>query len=538
MRKTLNKAKDLASRAGKWLGLTKADTPPRHTTAVQGDRMDDMTWADLLNQSPRLRELASDFQWHFAHAGDLLRDVFLSAYKTHPQVRNREDMDPSRLVNHEIISMMLDSPGFVDLRQVTAGDDYAAAMAVLHQADELRRMLEGAKDAQHAADAAATAHSAAADAAAAVATAHQQATTQADEHGNVPDDAAHAVDAAIAAAASADASAQQASNTATRELAAAARGLRAAARHSAEQANQAVQQEATLMRAWGVSAGQLQRMDFQQRARLADRLRSSSLSAYVNLIGRFKTMAAGERARKIPRAPGELVGITLGDDLSRLVPGELANLALPALRPSFLARFAEKRLMVYNSRGQQRAGQGAIIACVDCSGSMTAQHHGVTREAWSKAFALALLDQARAAHRDFIGILFSSASQVQTFQFPHGQADLDEVLAFAESFHGGGTDFEAPLSTAVEHLREQDDADDRQRGDIVLITDGLAEVTEHWKRDWFDTKQLLGFRAFGVAIDDDRAVRHGAVLHTLCDNVRSIDDLTDTSAVADLFRTI
>jgi uncharacterized protein with von Willebrand factor type A (vWA) domain len=80
------------------------------------------------------------------------------------------------------------------------------------------------------------------------------------------------------------------------------------------------------------------------------------------------------------------------------------------MRAAFAARYAEQRLFVYNTRGEDIAGQGAIIACVDCSGSMArVMPGGVSGEAWAKACAMALLDQARTARRDFAGILFSPA---------------------------------------------------------------------------------------------------------------------------------
>lgn len=130
-------------------------------------------------------------------------------------------------------------------------------------------------------------------------------------------------------------------------------------------------------------------------------------------------MADGERARKVENATGELVGVTLGDDLSRVIPSELANLGLPALRAVFAARYAARELMLYDSQGEQSTGQGAVIACVDTSHSMyEAGPGGVTREAWAKTCALALLDQARHAGRDFVGILFSAADKLQVFRFP------------------------------------------------------------------------------------------------------------------------
>ncbi|MFC8037618.1 VWA domain-containing protein, partial [Streptomyces griseoincarnatus] len=328
---------------------------------------------------------------------------------------------------------------------------------------------------------------------------------------------------------------------AARAMAAAVPGIRSAARNAASAAAEAVRQEAALMRAWGVDPGETERMPFEERARLAERLRSGRLARWAELIGRFRQMAAGERARKVEDATGELVGVTLGDDLSRVIPSELAVLGVPELRAVFAARYAAGELMLYDSRGEQGAGKGAVIACVDTSHSMYAEGPGgVTREAWSKACALALLDQARHAGRDFVGILFSASDKLQVFRFPGGRpAPVTDVLDFAETFLGGGTDFQRPLGTAAKILEEEFDSASRARGDIVLITDDACEVSENWTRLWNEIKRRLDFRLFGIAIaTPGTATASGSVLESLCDNLRTVDDLTDVHTTADLFRVI
>ncbi|ONK15828.1 VWA domain-containing protein [Streptomyces sp. MP131-18] len=540
MGKALSNINELAGRAGKWLGPAGGTERPKATAAVAADRFDTMAWREIHAQVAVLRDLAVDLNGRYDHTEDLLSDVFLAAYKVSPRVRERAEMDPSRLVNHHVITCMTGSPAFAGLHRETSGDPYAAAMAVLAQSDALRRMLEWAKDAAERARRAKDAQEAAEQAAAAVAEALQLAAGAADEAGTVPDGAAAALTRAIETAGSADAAARQGLQETEQALAAAAAGIRAAARNATAKAAEQVGEETALMRAWGVGPGELERMPFDQRARLAERLRSGRLGRFADLIGRFRQMATGERARKVEQATGELVGITLGDDLSRVIPSELANLGVPAMRSVFAAKYAEARLMLYDSRGEQTTGKGAIIACVDCSYSMDEPGPGgVTAEAWAKACALALLDQARQGRRDFVGILFSSAERVKVYRFPASEpAGIAGVLDFAEHFFGGGTDYQAPLSAAVRLLAEEFDTDGRRRGDIVMITDGECEVTEGWMRAWNDAKHRLGFRSFGVAIGAPDAVEPGTALDALCDNLRSIEDLTDIHAAGDLFRVI
>ncbi|OKJ25850.1 VWA domain-containing protein [Streptomyces sp. CB01580] len=529
---------ELGSRAGTCLGLSAAG-PGRHTVVV-ADRFDRITWRDTYEQSTGLRELDAELNARYDCTTDLLTDTFLAAYKGNPRLRGRAEMDPCRLVNHQIVTALVDSPEFAELRRETVGDPYAAAMAVLAQSTALRRILERSQDAQEQAEQAKKAQENTEGAATAVAEALQQPAEEAAEGCTVPAPAADAVQQAIKAAEAAAAAARQAAQGAAQALAAAAPGIHAAARNAVTKAARAVREEAALMRAWGVGPGELERMPFDQRALLAERLRTSRLAQWAELIGRFRQMADGERARKVQNATGELVGITLGNDLSRVIPSELASLGSPELRAVFAARYATGELMLYDSQGEQTTGQGAIIACVDTSHSMYMEGPGgVTREAWAKACALALLDQARHAGRDFVGVLFSAADKLHVFRFPADQpADIARTLDFAETFLGGGTSYQTPLTTAGDLLEEEFNDTARTRGDIVMITDDECGVTEAWMRGWNDTKHRLGFRVFGVAIGALPAAGAGSVLDVLCDNLRSIEDLTDTRAAADLFRLI
>ncbi|MFD0314576.1 VWA domain-containing protein [Streptomyces flavalbus] len=527
---------NLASRSARWLG-GPATAFGRHTTAVVGDRFDRITWRDTYEQSAGLRELTAELSERHDHAADLLTDVFLAAYQPAPRLRDRAELAPSHLPNHHLTTSLMESREFTELRRETAGDPYAAAMAVLAQGSALRGMLERAGEARERAARAERARQTAEGAATAVAEAFQQATASAAEDGTVPPAAADAVGRAVEAA---EAAARQAAEAGAQAMAAAVPGARATARTAARQALAAVREEAALMRAWGVAPAETERMPFEQRARLAERLRTGRLAEWAELIGRFRQMASGERARRTEHATGELVGVTLGDDLSRVIPSELASLGLPALRAVFAARYAAGELMLYDTENEQPTGQGAIIACVDTSHSMyEAGPGGVTREAWAKACALALLDQARHASRDFVGILFSAADKISIFRFPADEpTDMPRTLDFAETFLGGGTSYQTPLSAAAALLDDEFNDTARARGDIVLITDDDCGVTEDWMRTWNTTKHRLEFRVFGVAVGNLRPAENGSVLEALCDNLRVVEDLTDVHAAADLFRVI
>ncbi|MFC9467089.1 VWA domain-containing protein [Streptomyces coelicoflavus] len=539
---TASRPDEPAGRDGTWPAPSAA-APDGHTGAVVADRFDRVVWHDTYGQSAALRELAGELGERHAHSADLLTDAFLAAYKAAPRLREAAEMEHSRLVNHRVVAALLDSPGFAELHRETVGDPYAAAMAVLAQSSALRRMLDDARPDRDRDERTDPARRGTGDAVAAGAEAPRPTGDEgdgddgSDEDGTVPGPAA---DAVRQPAGDAGAAARRAAADAGQALAAAVPGVPAAARGAVAKSAAGARKEAALMRAWGVGAGEQERMSFDERARLAERLRTGRLAEWAELIGRFRQMADGERARKVENATGELIGVTLGDDLSRVVPSELASLGLPALRAVFAARYAAGELMLYDSRGEQATGRGAVIACVDTSHSMyEAGPGGITREAWAKACALALLDQARHAGRDFVGIVFSAADKLRVFRFPAGEpAGPDGVLDFAETFLGGGTSYQRPLSAACELLEEEFNDSARRRGDIVMLTDDDCGVTEEWMRGWNEAKRRLGFRVFGVGIGAPRVAAAGSVLEALCDNLRSVEDFTDVHAAADLFRVI
>jgi len=534
------KLKDLAARAGRWISraagsgpAAPAPAPAAQTTAVAADRFDAMSWQETYSDARALQTLAGELQERYDHAADLLRDLWTAAYKADPQLRPRQEMDPGRLVNHRVLQTVLESDDFAELRQHTVGDAYASAMAVLAQADALRRALEDTRREQDAGTDARDRAQEAEEAAGAVAGAMAAAEAAAGGDGTVPAGEAQALISAAEAAQRAEDAAAAARETAENAADASAAKARATLHRGIRDAAAEREDDEELCAAWGIEPGQLARLDFGERQALAARMRATNLVKFARLMGRFRAMAEGERARKVEGVAGELVGLTLGGDVDRAVDADLAHLAVPALRAAWLARWAEDQLLQYETRGEDRTGAGAIIACVDTSGSMRfPQPDGATGDAWAKGCALALLNQARAERRAFAGIVFSSAEQVRVFRFPAGQVPpARDLLDFAEFSFGGGTDFEAPLTEAVDLLAAEYDADGKAKGDIVLISDGSCGVSEDWTAAWLEAKARLGFRLFGVAV-----ARHaGRVMDALCDNARSVDDLTTPEAARELF---
>jgi len=254
--------------------------------------------------------------------------------------------------------------------------------------------------------------------------------------------------------------------------------------------------------------------------RLATNPKLKKLAA---LVGRMREQALALRKRPFERASEEVFEVRLGADLERLLPPELLALHHPLLRRDFARRLVEGRLLSYALRGPDERGRGPMIVCLDGSSSMAGD-----KEIWSKAVALTLLEIARRQRRQFRFICFSSAdTPLFTLDLnprERHEVRVDRALDVAEYFPGGGTDFETPLTAALDCLGSAR----YRRGDVVLITDGECQVGPAWLEHFRAEKARLGFSLYSILINMGPSSTDTLV--QLSDRVTSVSALTDDGA--------
>ncbi len=262
-----------------------------------------------------------------------------------------------------------------------------------------------------------------------------------------------------------------------------------------------------------------------------------ALKRLADLTGAFRDYARGLRTAPLERRPAEVHHITLGDDLSRALPAEQAMLLHPTLRLEVLRRMTERQLLQVAVRGDDKAGRGPVVICLDGSGSMRGE-----KETWAKAVALTLLDLARRQRRAVEVITFAGQpSDLRRFalaQAPPRGASLAaapvrtaDVLAFARYFPNGGTDFQQPLDAALAAL-QRDKA--LRGGDIVLITDGEAHLSDVWLKRFLEAKRRLECSIYAVLVDVGQQTLRPDTVARFADRVTSVRQLTAENA-RDLF---
>jgi uncharacterized protein with von Willebrand factor type A (vWA) domain len=289
------------------------------------------------------------------------------------------------------------------------------------------------------------------------------------------------------------------------------------------------------IRGLGLGAGGDGKQDARRRLELGERLaQSKKLRLLARLAGAFKEVAFEARKKTIPRAPQTMHAVTQGSDLAHLLPSELPGLdkSRRGVHLDFLRRFVEGRLLQYDLRAP--ANRGPMVVCVDGSGSMSG-----SKEIWAKAVALTLMEIARREKRRCLAMVFSDGPEVFEVELlakgrgagSRLKVSDESVLAFAEHFPGGGTNFEAPLRRAVDAVT----TGTYRNGDVIFITDGEASIGSELVEEIAEGRKKHRFKIRGLLVDMQQ--HRPDELAKVADELRNVSDLTG-DALSDLFSAV
>ncbi len=486
------------------------DPDQDHTDGVPHDRFDKAMWDEVREQSEALDGMVTGLRKSHDYVEDFSLDAFNLLAKGDPELRSYQEMRATHVPNRQIIEDIASLPELQQLRDYTVANNYAAAAGMLSLKEQLTDALKKADGLREQAAAAQAAREAAQQAA-------QNAADQPESQ-----EAQEAADQAQGAA-------QQALDQLQAEAEAVSSSTRNGMRQALKDAADDQEQQQETASAYGLNPGDLQRMNFADRAALAKRLNGQKLKRFASLIGAFKQLASAEYRRRSVDGSDEVVGVELGDDLSRLTTQEMINLAAPELEDDFWRRWSERSLLIKKLRGREREGKGPIVVVADESGSMNG-----SGEMWAKGLALALLDQATRQKRDFHYIGFGSDYEdLREFSFPAGRTNRTAVLDMAEGFLNGGTSFEKPMRRAMELIK----GSEKSRPDLVFVTDGEAAPLT-FQKEWEETRKRLSVKCFGIYVSSGgwMGANGVSVLQQIADDVRTVADLTDVQQVRDIMR--
>ena len=209
--------------------------------------------------------------------------------------------------------------------------------------------------------------------------------------------------------------------------------------------------------------------------------KSRDLARICKLAGRYRRMAQAMQRKKVLHGQDDMVGVTLGDNLSSLVPSELAQLADEDFELDAMRRIVESCAMVRDHRGIEKVARGPIVVVVDESGSMDGEP-----VCQAKAYALAMYWIARHQNRWCCLVGFSGSDEGNFLVLKPGEDKTIELMDWLEHFFGGGTDMDVPLIELPKRWHDQ--GTPPGRADIINITDAycsvpakVAEQFNEWK---------------------------------------------------------
>ena len=180
-------------------------------------------------------------------------------------------------------------------------------------------------------------------------------------------------------------------------------------------------------------------------------------------------VGSGSQYRMEHSTPSDIEGISVGNDLSALLPIELATMADEQLSGLFAYRFATRRLQTFRYKSNvmkqarkvevRRARQkGPMIVCLDTSGSMQGQPEKI-----ASSLIIKLLQVALRQERDLLLVAFSTG--VKLFDVRKNRTRLFDFL---RKECGGDTDGTQMLKSVMHTISENPLYGS---ADVLLISD-------------------------------------------------------------------
>ena len=518
-----------------WAQMQRVKRSPQQTDRVlRSTKLEDSIYRDLRMEDTGMDEIENSAGEKLHSFPALSRDIFQSFYSLMPRRNADDDLSvAARKINMPILEHITQSEDYPTLKAVCEGRElpaYEAAAEFTAQTsgelDNLLSQLGGKPGAVQTLEKLEQAEKTAED---------KLAALLEQLRGAPQDDPA--LSAAVVKAAN-DAESKRRQADAVNKLVdaglaqnqAEAGALIARAVSAAAERAEEVQ---TILGAWSDAPGDMRKTD--ANAALLERVRDSkTLQDISRYLGRFREIFAQGKRNGYAYGRGEKYALELGNDLSRALTSELAMLAVPETLPLFLRKYQHRQIKQYRRREPDYKGAGDIICCLDESGSTAGD-----LAAWGKAVALTLLEIAQSEGRKFALVHFSGPGRILTDVFFFGLflsdvflpvlASLDVLLHAAETFLGGGTDFQTPLAEAERLMREGG----FENADIAFITDGECSLPETCVEMLQKAQSELRFTVTGILLDEGNAGMDFS-LKTFCQNIYRTSELTGDQIVEEI----
>ncbi len=496
-----------------------------HTDRVlRSSRLEDSIYRDLRDGDEALEQIEQAAGEKLCSFPALSRDVYQSFYSLTPKRRDDSALSvQARKFNAPILDHIVQSEDYPTLKSVCEGRElpaYEAASEFIHETagklDDLLSDIGGEKNALNTLEKLENAEDQAQKELAELLDRMQRCKEQ---NGGLEQAVVDAANTAESKRRQVEAVAKMIDTNAVKNGEDIAAVISAAVSAAADRAEE-VQ---SIIAAWGDDPGNLEK-NAVNTALLETVQKSSVLKDVAKYLGRFREIFAQGKRNSYAYGRGEKYSLELGNDLSRALTSELAMLASPLTTPLFLRKYQRKQIKQYQRREPIYKGVGDIICCLDESGSTKGDP-----AAWGKAVALTLLEIAADGKRSFALIHFSGSRSCEVDLFRPGEYSTEDKMRAAEKFLGGGTNFQTPMTKAVQLIQD----DGFENADIVFVTDGECSLPEDYLTELHRQQLAHHFKVTGVLLDKGSPGMDFS-LRTFCQNIYRTSELLGDDIVREL----
>ena len=471
-----------------------ASTPPVEITdrVLRSTKLEDSIYKDLRSEDGGLDQIERDAEKKLRSFPALSRDIFQTFYSLMPRKNEAEALSTAaRKFNAPILDHVTQSEDFPTLKSVCEGRELpayeAAAEFISKTAGELDGLLSdigGDKGSLNTLEKLEAAEK----------QAREKLSDLLDMLRRASDPGKELEQSAVKAANQAESKRRQVeavSKLVDTTTAGNQDVISALVSQAVQSAAEKAEEVQAIIGAWSDEPGNLERSEANEEL-LAQVRKSDVLKNVAKYLGRFREIFAQGKRNGYAYGRGEKYSLELGNDLSKALTSELAMLASPQTMPLFLQKYQRKQIKQYQRREPVYKGMGDIICCLDESDSTVG-----APTAWGKAVALTLLEIAVDGGRNFALVYFSNRGRCQTDLFRPGAYTMDDKMRAAETFLGGGTNFETPMWESLRLMREEG----FENADIVFISDGECAMPEHFIEELRQEQAERRFTITGVLLD-------------------------------------
>ena len=234
------------------------------------------------------------------------------------------------------------------------------------------------------------------------------------------------------------------------------------------------------------------------------------LRRIAELAGKYRRLAQSLQQSKPVEGMDDVVGVTLGSDITRLTVGELGNLSVPELEIDTLRRVVEGEAHIRDYESVAQENRGPIMLLVDESGSMEPIQN-------AKAMAMAMVWLANHQNRWCCLVGWASRGQVRTVALPPGEDHQDAVIDWCSQMYNGGTD---PPVDVIPQLFEEVGAPEGKT-DVIWLTDGWCTIPDDQVERFNEFRREHSVRSFCLGIGCDPSG-----FHEICDELHTVENLS------------